>query len=212
MKLNNVIKPNSIGWLDYKLSEKEMDYIWRCIGNKNQNTQCIGDSYDLMDRGDWFFTNCLRPVIDTYSNEFTNLGAGVGIPPIHPYKLTSWWVSYQKKNEFFSYHHHSGIYSFVIWMKIPYSYRDQNIISKLADKVSGVSPKNSNTRSGCFEFNYPDILGNTTRSEYKLDKNWEGNMVFFPSRLPHAVYPFYNSDEDRISVAGNITFDTSKIL
>ena len=136
MKLNNVIKPNPIGWLDYKLSEKQMDYIWRCIGNKNQNTQCIGDSYDLMDRGDWFFTNCLRPVIDTYSNEFTNLGAGVGIPPIHPYKLTSWWVSYQKKNEFFSYHHHSGIYSFVIWMKIPYSYRDQNIISKLADKVS----------------------------------------------------------------------------
>ena len=209
MKLNNAIKPNPIGWLDYKLSEKQMDYIWRCIGNKKQGN-LVGDSYELMDRGDWFFTNCLRPAIDTYSSEFINLGRDVPISSRHPYKLSNWWVSYQKKNEFFSNHNHIGVYSFVIWMKIPYSYKDQNIISKLADKVSGVSPSNSNTRSGCFQFSCQNILGEFLNWEYNLDKTWEGHMLFFPSKLPHTVYPFYNSDEDRISVAGNIILDTSK--
>ena len=174
MKLNNVIKPNSIGWLDYKLSEKEMDYIWRCIGNKNQNTQCIGDSYDLMDRGDWFFTNCLRPVIDTYSNEFTNLGAGVGIPPIHPYKLTSWWVSYQKKNEFFSYHHHSGIYSFVIWMQIPTSYAEQK-------KLPICAESNATGTISNFGFHYTNSVGRVSQFMYNMEKEAEGYMVMFPS-------------------------------
>jgi hypothetical protein len=29
-------------------------------------------------------------------------------------------------------------------------------------------------------------------------------MVFFPAQLLHQVYPFYESDEVRVSVAGNI--------
>ena len=211
MKLDKVIKPNSIGWLDYKLSEKQMDYIWRCIGNKKQ-INLIGDSYELMDRGDWFFTNCLRPAINTYSNEFTNLGSGLPTSSNHPYKLQGWWVTYQKKNEFFPLHNHMGVYSFVVWMKIPYSYRDQSNISKFSDKVAGISPSNNKTKGGCFQFNYQNILGECLNWEYNLDKTWEGHMLLFPSKLQHAVYPFYNSDEDRISVAGNITFDTSKIL
>ncbi len=209
MKLDKVIKPNPIGWLDYKLSEKQMDYIWRCIGNKKQ-INVVGDSYELMDRGDWFFTNCLTPVIKDYASEFTNLGSAVPISSLHPYKLSSWWVSYQKKNEFFSNHHHPGVYSFVIWLKIPYSYKDQNIISKLSDKLSNASPNNTDTRSGCFQFSYKNILGESNTWEYKLDKTWEGHMLLFPAKLDHQAYPFYNSDEDRIAVAGNIILDTSK--
>ena len=29
-------------------------------------------------------------------------------------------------------------------------------------------------------------------------------MLFFPSSLNHAVYPFYDCDEDRVSISGNI--------
>ena len=29
-------------------------------------------------------------------------------------------------------------------------------------------------------------------------------MVFFPSMFNHCAYPFYTSDEDRISVSGNL--------
>ena len=200
MNLTNVIKPNPIGWLDYKLSEKQMDYIWKCIDNKKQ-ISLAGDTYDLMDRGDWFFTNCLRPAIATYSNEFANLGSAIPTSSSHPYKLQGWWVTYQKKNEFFPLHNHAGVYSFVVWMKLPYSYKDQSIISKFSDKVVAVSPTNNKTRGGCFEFNYQNILGECQTWQYKLDKTWEGHMLLFPSKLQHAVYPFYTSDEDRISVA-----------
>ena len=38
----------------------------------------------------------------------------------------------------------------------------------------------------------------------------EGTMVFFPAQLRHAVYPFYNCDEERISISGNIALNTAK--
>ena len=41
---------------------------------------------------------------------------------------------------------------------------------------------------------------------------YQGMLVFFPSRLNHIVYPFYNCDETRISISGNISSDTSKTL
>ena len=37
-----------------------------------------------------------------------------------------------------------------------------------------------------------------------MEKTLEGNMVMFPSRLHHQVYPFYESDKERVSISGNI--------
>ena len=39
---------------------------------------------------------------------------------------------------------------------------------------------------------------------YKLSSKDEGSMLFFPSQLKHQVHPFYNCDETRISISGNI--------
>ena len=33
-------------------------------------------------------------------------------------------------------------------------------------------------------------------------------MLLFPSSLHHMVYPFYNSDEERVTISGNISLDT----
>ena len=111
MKLSNVIRPNVLGWVEYKLSDKEIDYIWRCVDNKKQ-VKREGGTYDLLDRGDWFFSNCIRPAIDTYGREFANVGADYPLTLRHPYSLQTWWVSYQKKNEFFSLHNHHGAVSY----------------------------------------------------------------------------------------------------
>ena len=32
----------------------------------------------------------------------------------------------------------------------------------------------------------------------------EGMLLFFPARLNHEVYPYYNCDEQRISISGNV--------
>ena len=204
-----VIAPPNIGWLEYELNSQEVDYVWRCIENKKKDYKKnlagnISASYELMDRGDWFYLNTIMPLIKTYDEEFGNLGRKAPVAATHPYHLNNWWVNYQKQNEFNPVHNHSGVYSFVIWMKIPYDSKKQN----LKDIARG----SNNPQIGNFEFNYLDLLGERVGYDYKMNPNLEGTMLFFPSRLDHQVYPFYDCDEDRISVSGNILLDTSKIL
>ena len=45
-----------------------------------------------------------------------------------------------------------------------------------------------------------------------MNPDKEGTMLFFPAKLQHCVYPFYNCDEDRISISGNIKLNTAKLL
>ena len=40
-----------------------------------------------------------------------------------------------------------------------------------------------------------------------MDPEVEGTMFIFPSSLTHQVYPFYNTDDERISISGNIAID-----
>ena len=192
--------PMPCGWLEYKLDTKEMDYLWRCVDKKSEhklNYRLAGNidsSFALEDKDDWFFNKTIIPLIDFYEQKVGNLGNRV---PIYgkecPYGMKEWWVNYQKQYEFNPSHSHKGVYSFVVWLKIPYEYEDQN-----KDKES-----NSNRR-GIFSFQYTDMLGDIHACDYKLGKKYEGTMLFFPSKLNHEVYPFYNCEEDRISISGNI--------
>ena len=203
------IYPGNLGWLQYKLNTQEMDYVWRCIKNKKENTNKslagnISASYDLMDRGDWFYTNVALPLVHGYTEKFCNVGKSLPLTIKHPYCMDKWWVNYQKKHEFNPIHNHSGVYSFVIWMKIPYDCEKQN---------KKDIARNSNAPSiGTFQFSYQNILGDGDAKSYYLSPKDEGIMLFFPSRLDHQVYPFYDCDEERISVSGNITIDTTRRL
>tara|TARA_B100000427_G_C15353977_1_gene526737 strand:+ start:120 stop:755 length:636 start_codon:yes stop_codon:yes gene_type:complete len=202
-----VITPPNIGWLEYKLNSKEMDYVWRCIENKKEKTNKtlagnISASYSLMDRGDWFWMNVILPLVMHYADDFRNMGKQVPIKVKHPYCLDRWWVNYQKQNEFNPIHNHTGVYSFVIWMKIPYFFEKQN----LKDIARG----SNNPQIGNFQFSYQSLIGELMVYDYKMNPNLEGTMLFFPAQLDHQVYPFYDCDEERISVSGNISVDSSK--
>ena len=109
------------------------------------------------------------------------------------------WVNYQKQTEFNPRHNHTGIYSFVVWMKIPTNFKDQRKF-KIAESNSSMISN--------FVFDYKNMLGHETGSIYEMSPKMEGMMLFFPSELNHAVYPFYNCDEERISVSGNLMLDT----
>ena len=203
------INPRNLGWVEYKLNSQEMDYVWRCIENKKENYNSklagnISGSYVLQDRSDWFYINTVLPLMRHYHDEFGNMGMSVPVNQRHPYYLHSWWVNYQKQNEFNPTHNHSGVYSFALWMKIPFSFTQQN------KKKSGAH-SNVPLISG-FEFNYFDILGERQNHLYKLSPEQEGVMVLFPSKLSHTVYPFYDCDEDRFSVSGNVSLNTTKVV
>ena len=38
-----------------------------------------------------------------------------------------------------------------------------------------------------------------------MSPEMEGTMIFFPAKLKHTVYPFYDCKEERISISGNIS-------
>ena len=203
------VRPANLGWLEKKLSNKEMEYLWRCIDNKKESSfkdQLAGHIHEsnvLIDRGDWFWQNTLSPLCYKYSDEFGNLGARTPVNQPHPYYLQKMWVNYQKQNEFNPNHDHTGVYSFVIWMKIPTKHSEQN-------KNPIASRSNINLIS-TFQFRFLDILGQNTQYNYKMNPEMEGTLLFFPAKLLHCVYPFYNCADYRISISGNIMLNSAKI-
>jgi hypothetical protein len=111
-------------------------------------------------------------------------------------KLNSVWVNFQQKGEFNPLHNHTGLYSFVLWYKVPYY---ENI-----EATASPGRRSKNNLAGKFEFQYTNILGNITGIQIPVDKQWEGQMLLFPSLLNHQVYPFFSSNDYRISVSGNL--------
>ena len=204
------IRPKNFGWLEKKLSDKEMEYLWKCIDNKKQQSfkkQLAGQIHEsnlLNDKSDWFFNHTIKPLLVKYAKEFANLGSSVPVNQMHPYYLHKMWVNFQKQNEFNPSHHHDGVYSFVIWMKIPTKHFEQN--------KNPISLKSNSHMISAFQFQYIDILGQMCRYTYEMNPEMEGTMLLFPAQLQHVVYPFFNCDEDRISISGNILLNTAKLL
>tara|TARA_B100001996_G_scaffold318539_1_gene262140 strand:+ start:69 stop:743 length:675 start_codon:yes stop_codon:yes gene_type:complete len=202
MKNINVAHPPNIGWLEIELDKTEMDYLWKCIDNKGEcnkkNLAGVNEgAYTLKDKDNWFLYNVIGKCIDAYQKGFgENRGQYVPNTVQHPIVLHHWWVNYMKQHDYNPCHLHKGLYSFVVWMKIPTEYKDQK---QLPHAVTSRSESVSN-----FEFLYNNILGETKQCAYHMNKEREGQMLFFPSELHHQVYPFYNCDEERISISGNI--------
>ena len=120
--------------------------------------------------------------------------------------LHNLWVNFQRKHEFNPIHNHGGVLSFVIWLQIPYN---------IEDEMKRTASKKSNTNvPGNFFFSYlnPNNLGGIQTANLPVDKTWEYKTALFPSSLLHGVYPFYTSDEYRISVSGNFVYDIHNSL
>ena len=202
--------PKNLPWFEINLEKKYIDHIWKCIklGKKvNAKSELAGNitaSHYIEDIDNYFFQNVINPLICSYETYHEQLSKKVCTTEVHELKLTHFWVNYQKKYEFNPIHDHTGVYSFVIWLKIPTNSDEEN--------ENPISKESNAPLRSKFSFMYLDILGELRRWEYSLDKNYEGKMVFFPSKLHHEVTPFYNSDEIRVSVSGNISLYTKDYI
>lgn len=111
-------------------------------------------------------------------------------------KLDKFWVNFQKKYEFNPPHIHSGLFSFVIWLYIPYRIEDE--IKRLPDVRKNV----------CGQFSFLIATKDGVKEIFlPIDKSYNGTMAIFKADTMHEVYPFYTSDEYRITVSGNIVFN-----
>ena len=219
MEITPIYPPN-LGWLQIKLRDSAVEHLWKCIEQpqgkyKDKLVGIITDSQLINDIDNWFFDNVLMTCCQEYDNYFYNLGNYIPVNQPHPYFLSSMWVNQQRQHEFNPRHKHFGVYSFVVWMKIPTRYEDQakldiasetivqevNAMSGGADQPSAVSN---------FQFDYSNILGENVNYLYEMFPERSGTMLFFPSQLNHTIYPFYNCEEDRITISGNLFIDTTR--
>jgi len=114
-------------------------------------------------------------------------------------KLRDLWINHMKKHEFNPVHRHYGHYSFIVFVQIPFDG------AELRKNSPGF--KGSENQSGGVSFFHrggDNPTASFVEERILPDKNWEGDVLIFPAYLNHCVYPFYNTDESRITVSGNV--------
>lgn len=188
--------PETEYWIESKLDKETMDYLWSQIklAKKNHKDKLVGhltSSLTLPDT-EGKLNDCVVNIARHLYNGFYAPQLDQGL-----LSVKHLWVNFQKKYDFNPVHNHNGALSFVIWMKIPYKYRDEINTAR----TKGIA---EDCVSGCFQFLFTSMLGQIIKHNYFLDTSYEGTILVFPAQMNHTVYPFYTSDEDRISISGNI--------
>jgi hypothetical protein len=208
---------NHTWYITSKLPDNMIEYLWERVevarNNHSDDTSMFGTSITLEDPKNILIDNM-------FYNMFMSGMNNLFVREIEKYfmkvfsldkisnmnsnpRLGKLWVNIQKKGEFVPMHDHGGLFSFVIWMKIPYDWADEKSVEWVK-------------RS---KYNFPGLLTEDVVSNFvlfdhtftshifKMSKDVECNCVLFPSSFHHMVYPFYTSDEERISISGNVFFE-----
>ena len=68
-KITACVPSSPIGWLEYKLNQTELDYVWSCVNHKQyEYTQYLVGNIDsrfkLEDKHDWIYSNTIKPLSD----------------------------------------------------------------------------------------------------------------------------------------------------
>jgi hypothetical protein len=192
---------HNFGFLSHKFNEdqlipirKEIDEIQSSFdseSNVKANHYLAGNlKREFQIKNQKYVEDLVKPYIKEYRNA-NNEPNDKNID----YKLENVWVNFQQKHEFNPVHAHGGIYSFVIWIKIPFY---------IQDELEASSGKYSNSNfPGHFQFIYTTTIGSISNHAIPVDKSMENSLIVFPASMFHTVYPFYTSDEYRISLSGN---------
>jgi len=201
---------DSIGYLHSKLTEKDLRPIKEEISlieknpilSKTMNGSLAGNlqkEFELVENRKYLYELILPYVLDFDSYFNYSETQNIINPKNYNLVLDKIWVNFQGPSEFNPVHRHTGLFSFVIWINLPY---------KMEDEISRfplIDPKN--VRAGTFNFYYVNSLGRISEKTFYCDKKLENNLLIFPSEMHHCVYPFYSSKEYRISVSGNLCLD-----
>jgi hypothetical protein len=198
---------NNTPWIDTRLNEEEMKFLNIAISEENKENHSkllvghITKSETLNDKNNWFYKNVLKKHTERMFYDDWDNYREYHIVKEHPppnFQLDAMWVNYQKQHEFNPIHNHSGLYSFVIFMKIPTHWKEQHDLP-----ISDASPFPCTSD---FQFIAVEQKGETwTCPNITLSAEDEGRMLFFPASTLHQVYPFYGTEEERITISGNVS-------
>ena len=211
----SIFYPPNIPLLYAKLDDDIVEHLWECIEEARKtdisaNDRLAGNitsSLEMKDKDNVFMEH-VRGSVTKYLEEFLKSYAshGVFFEEEKDYEcdicISSLWVNFQKKHEFNPFHHHKGLLSFVLWLRVPTEYEAQK-------ELDIAKTANSNSISNVAFF-YQDILGTLRTHMVEMGQRAQSNMYLFPATLNHEVYPFYECDKERISISGNIMLRKTK--
>ena len=196
---------NHIEVVPYEVPEKEFKWLKKEIEKAKKqkikaNAGLVGhikEEYNLKrvssDFENFLITKTDHPAFDNWKKRMDVISETRNL------YLDSMWVNYQKKHEFNPIHDHSGVFSFVIFVQIPYDLKKEDGYFK---DLPGTGRHAYHTSRLTFVNTKTD--GDIMSSLVNVDKSFEGKMFMFPSQQKHLVYPFYTSNKYRITVSGNL--------
>ena len=204
---------NNLGYIDEKMPDDVyqiiLDEIDIAAGRKvAHNTKLVGNIEEqyLMDFKNqinlYKLETYLRGLAGIYEKKFKYMSSmgnqtmSLDEGTSFDLRLRNCWVNFMKKYEFNPIHNHSGLYSFNIFVKVPYNLKEEFDSPRTQNKDQKFP--------GCFSFYCSNGLGEFVPHVVEADKEWEQVIILFPSITQHCVYPFYTSDDYRITVSGNL--------
>tara|TARA_R110000744_G_C19180551_1_gene542685 strand:+ start:61 stop:816 length:756 start_codon:yes stop_codon:yes gene_type:complete len=201
---------NNDHWIDTKLKQEEMNFLNEAIifeeqrnNNEDWKENAAGNisRCNLIDKDNWFYETVLKQLTERMFYRDWDAYYKYHVEkeePLPKFKLGELWVNYQKKHEYAALHNHECLYSFVIFVKIPTHYEEQHVPPKKLKSHLSIQ-----SFSSSFQFVWSKV-GKCERRTFQLSPDYEGRMLFFPAWLLHQVYPFYECEEERITISGNV--------
>ena len=209
------VPPDIFSWLKNaaeQSKEKNIDTRRGLIGHINEEYEIyrhLNKSRSIVESDDINFVkyeNFIKHcAIDEYFEDFwskTNV-----LTKSCDLKIVSTWVNFQKKHEFNPPHNHTGVMSWIIFLNIPYNLEDEDRVFPMLNMDH--SQDISTSRLSFLQVS-PTMKGGIDGVILNVDKSFEGKILMFPSYIQHQVFPFYTSDDYRITISGNASFDVDK--
>jgi len=181
--------------------ERLCDAIEKAKSNAPMNGRLVGHLKDEVEfpEGKDILKDTIISMAEAHAGYFNHFKNHAILTKSGKMVIDPLWINFQSKHEFNPPHGHEGIYSFVVWVKVPYDLNAElEVFADAKHKMTSM-----------FGFVTSDILGRSHINPIPVDKSYEGVVCLFPSSLLHYVNPFFTSDGQRVSVSGNILLDVS---
>lgn len=182
------IELTNLGLIIKKLPDDIFSYILEDVKDIHHHEQMISGMSSIGVPKHYYMRDSSRLkqyVLNVSQEYFQSFNSAIdyklrsdGVEPSSRLVALEPWINIQKKNEWIPAHDHSGVMAYSIWVSVP----EQNT----------------------FEIMYSTITGETMKHAISVGKEQQGTIILFPSKLIHTVHPFYNSDQTRISISGNL--------
>lgn len=205
MNITKIDLPNP-GVLQAELDKDQVNNLWKIIhesspdsaswdGNTLLDIDLHSKQWSMTDDGT-FQTNVLMPMVEEYFRQF-DVPFSHKTSNYHGLVLNRLWTRASTEGDYQSLHDHQGVFTFVVWMKIPFDGEEEGVVQ------GGFRPYASD-----FGLVYMDTCGRLSKQNWTLNSEMEGTILLFPSDINHIVYPHFTTKEYRISVAGDISLNS----